>query len=291
MIAAKEVFQDYAKEAPTLQRKILGMPVNYTRFFPTSKQYDGAIVATCAVLGFLVTPSYRLWARAIGAFLASNVGLNSGQYVTSSRQNAACVAVAKVLAKDFKEVPAKTLRSISERCGLKVEQLPLLLGDLYLTFLEACLEVKSIHTGEFSQLKKLKGILQLSSSEVGTQVLKAARHLESSSQYPKFVFLAERILRDDTKEGYAYESMRAQKELGVNKDEWLKIAEKAAAPFYENALRKAVIEGQPVSPSQLKEIRVYLGISDKHAEKLHQACLDDLSDREHLLRARNLLNM
>jgi len=290
MVAAKDVFERYADEASWMQKKILGLPKDTLRWLSLS-QTDSALAVACAVLGFMFTPSYRIWARAIGAFLASNIGLNSGQYLADSRQNAACVAIAEALAKDFDEVPDKKLKEVSEQCGMKVDQLPLILSELYFTFLEECISSKDIHTAELSQLKKLKTYLKMSASEVGTQVLKAARELSSKSEYPKFVFLADRVLRDDSKEGYAYEVMRVQKELMMDKDEWLKVADKAATPFYENALRKACMDGQDVSAAQLKEIRSYLGISDKLAKTLHEKTLDGITDSSSQSRARELLGM
>ena len=86
----------------------------------------------------------------------------------------------------------------------------------------------------------------------------------------KFVFLAERILaRDDSPEGYRYESLRLQKLFSLTTLEWRGMAEAAAVPFYEKALDSAVMQAKPVSAAQLAAVRDSLGITEAGANGMH----------------------
>jgi len=221
MVVAKDIFRAYSRQAPEVQRKILGLPVNITRFLPIPGCFTAALV-----LGFVYTPSSRVWVKAIGAWLASNIGFNTGKYLAKSRQLAALPAVAAVLAEDLAELPHETLKEISEKCGMTVDQLSLLSNDLYLIFFEACVKNMIFDTKELDELKKLQSILQMSGREVGTEVFRAAKHLPSKDLYSKFAFLAEKVLRlDSDKGGYEYEVRRIQKELILTPDEWQSLCE------------------------------------------------------------------
>jgi hypothetical protein len=92
----------------------------------------------------------------------------------------------------------------------------------------------------------------------------------ASQLLQKFVFLAERILsRDESPEGYRYESLRLQKLFNLTTGQWRSMAEEAAVPFYEKALTSAVLEAKPVTAPQLAAVRDSLGISTTCADNMH----------------------
>jgi len=154
---------------------------------------------------------------------------------------------------------------------------------------------------------------------VGTQIYAAARQLysrhrayledsepsDSKKLLEKFVFLAERILsRDESPEGYRYESLRLQKLFSLSTPTWNDMAANAAVPFYSKALNSAVLEGKPVSAKNLAAVRQSLGVLDRTAEEMHadvfgQAAarmLEDggalsASDKENLAAVQALLAM
>jgi len=268
MVAAEEVFLQYSTKANPVQ-KLLG---NSVKLFPI----QAGAIAVSTVLGFIYTPTYRTWVKAIAGWLASNIGFFAGKYLANAQQKAALPAVAALLGEDFAPVPSERLEEIAEKFEMTVDEMQLLLSELYFEFFKECTKSESIDTAELRQLEQLKTYLNLTTTEVGTQVFKVGQQLDKDDQ-SKFVFLAERLLRNDTVQGYEYEASRNQEELGLSKDEWLGLAEEGSLPLYEKALNRAVIEGKPCTAAQLKTVQELLGISDANAEGKHQEVLDKLT--------------
>jgi len=283
MVSAKEVFGQYFEASPPVQKSLQTLPP------PVAKGAMAGLVAITGVAGFALTPSRRIAVNTVGGALAASVGNIARKRLTDERQKAAMPAVAALLAEGLPKAEGMTaasesLAAIAVEFDVPKKQFEGQLAELYLAFLNACLTAHEVQTAELSDLLRLQTLLRLSAAQTGTQVYAAARQLysrhrayledtepnDSKKLLQKFVFLAERILsRDESPEGYRYESLRLQKLFNLTTGQWRSMAEEAAVPFYEKALTSAVLEAKPVTAPQLAAVRDSLGISTTCADNMH----------------------
>ena len=251
---------------------------------PVAKGAMAGLVGVTAAAGFILTPSRRIAVNAVGGALTAQIGNIARKKVAVERQKAAMPAVAALLAEGLQSVDASALGAIASEYNVPKKQFDSQLGDLYLAYLNACLASPQVQTAELSELLQLQTLLKLSAAQAGNQVYAAARQLfsrhrayledegdnDSKQLLKKFVFLAERIVeRDDSAEGYRYETLRLQKLFNLTPPEWRAMAEAAGVPFYEKAIASAVLERKPATPERLAGMRGSLGISEGCAEGLH----------------------
>jgi len=278
MVAAKDVFGQYYEASPPATKTMKMMPP------PLAKGAMAGLVAVTGAAGFVLTPSRRIPVNLIGGALTGAVGNVARKRVSAERQKAAIPAVAALLSEGLPKVSQETLAAIASEYDVPKKEFQSQLAELYLTFLNACLNLPAVETSELSDLLRLQQLLKLSSAQVGAQIYSAARQLysrhrayledkdmnDSKRLLTKFVFLAERLLSEDpSPEGYKYESLRLQKLFSLSPPEWRLAAEEAAVPFYQKALQSAVMEAKPVTAQQLEAVRSSLGITEGCAEGMH----------------------
>jgi hypothetical protein len=279
MVAAKEVFGQFYEASPPVQKSMQTLPT------PVAKTAMAGLVAVTGAAGFMLTPSRKVAVNIVGGGLTALGGNLARKRLAGERQKAAIPAVAALLAEGLGNATPETLAAIAAEYDVPAKQFQSQLSELYLAFLNACLTSSAVTTSELSELLKVQGLLRLSATQAGSQVYAAARQLysrhrayledtepnDSKRLLQKFVFLAERILsKDDSPEGYRYETLRLQKLFSLTANDWRGMAEEAAVPFYEKALNSAVIEAKPVTAEQLAAMRVSLGITDGCAEGMHE---------------------
>ena len=278
MVSAQEVFGQYYEGSPPVQKSLQTLPP------PVAKGAMAGLVAVTGVGGFLLTPSRRIPVNVVGGMLASTVGNLARKRVAEERQKAAVPALAALLAEGLGKVTSEALSSVASEYDVPKKQFETQCAEMFLTFMNACLTAHTVETSELSELLRLQGLLGLSPAQTGTQIYAAARQLysrhrayleedeasDSKRLLAKFVFLAERILaRDESPEGYRYESLRLQKLFSLTSMEWRSMAEDAAIPFYDKALTSAVLDQKPASSKNLEAVRQSLGITNEGAGGMH----------------------
>ena len=313
MVSAQEIFGQVYEASPPASKTLSSLPP------PVAKSAGAAVLGLTYVAGFALTPSRRIPVNAIGGGLTALVGNLGRKRIENERQKAALPALASVLSQGLGNVTPENLEAIMAEYDVPKKQFESQLGELYLTYLSACLTSHLVDVkGELSELQRLQKLLKLSAAATGNQVYAAARQLysrhrayleeddanDSKRLLEKFVFLAERILsQDESPEGYRYEVLRLQKLFSLTAVDWRAMAENAAVPFYNKALGSAVLEGMAATPAQLASMRAGLGVTDGCAEGMHAEVYSQLAgqllaagslsaaDQERLTSTRDLLGM
>jgi len=280
MVAAKEVFGQLYEASPPVQKSLQTLPP------PVAKTAMAGVVLVTGAAGFALTPSRRLAVNGVGGIITASLGNIAAKRIADERQKASKPAVAALLAQGLKSATSESLAAIGAEFDVPKKEFEAQLADLYLAFVSACLTSHEVQTSELSEMLRLQSVMSLSAAQAGTQIYTAGRQLfsrhrayleddepnDSKRLLQKFVFLAERVLSsDDSPEGYRYESIRLQKLFSLTELDWRKMAEDAAVPFYEKALRSSVLDGKPATSEQLAQVRGSLGITQGCAAGMHES--------------------
>mmetsp|Transcript_33004 Transcript_33004/g.97247 ORF Transcript_33004/g.97247 Transcript_33004/m.97247 type:complete len:1043 (+) Transcript_33004:39-3167(+) len=284
MVAAQDVYEAYLQQETPVRQKIKDLGP------AAAKGGSTALVAAAAAVGYVLMPSSRIAVNAVGAAATGALGLVGRKKIDEERREAASTAAAALLKRGLSAVTADEIASLAPAFGVDKPRYQKQLSELFLYYLSACLEGKQVLPAELSELLQLKELLGMSAAQVGNQVYAAGRalysrhraYLESDVEseplaadaqalLSKYIFLAERLFaKDESEEGYRYESLRAQRLFGLSPADWSDRAEAVAVPFYAGTLDKAVLQAVPATAAQLGGMRDSLGVSEATAAQLHR---------------------
>ncbi len=165
MVTAKEVFGQYYERSTPVQKSLQTVPP------AVAKGGMASVVAAAAATGFVLTPSRRLAVNIAGGAISGGMGVIARKRLAEERQKAALPAVAALLSEGLQKANPDSLASIASEFGVAKKTFQTQLGELYLSYLNACLISSKVETAELSELIRLKELLSLSSQQVGAQVL------------------------------------------------------------------------------------------------------------------------
>jgi hypothetical protein len=273
--------------ATALQKSLMSMPSAVAQVGMTG------IVAVSGAAGYFLVPSQVL-VRVVTGSLGALGGNVARKKLAAQRQRAAGPAVASMLAGGLTKATPESITAVGKEYGVPAAEFNAQLDELYLAFLNACLESPTVATSELKELYQVQSVLGLSAMRAGKQIYAAGRRLfsinraylesvephDSKLLLEKFVFLAERVVsRDDSPQGYQYEQLRLQKLFSLSPERWLTMAEGAAEPFYLKSLESAVLDQKPATSEQIAQVRSALGISDLCAERMHGEILAEAASK------------
>jgi len=258
-----------------------------------------AAVPASAALGFLLTPSSRIAASAVGSAITGIAGLVGKSKIDAATEAAAKPAIAQAivdLGVDDEGVADK-IRGVKAEFDVADEDFDVMCGSIYERYLMGMVKNPIAKTGELKELGQLRSALDMDNLSVGEAHAAAAREFyrqtclftpEEDLEDPghpdrmsidKFLFLSERAFRQggETDEAFKYEMSRVAKAFGLKLDEALDRVAEVAEPFYRRALastRNKLETGQ-VSGDMLFRARKSLGIDEQTASDLHVAAYND----------------
>lgn len=261
------------------------------------KVVSTAAIPAGAIAGFLLTPSRRIIANAIGASItgiASTVGKSKLDSVTSQ---SAKPKIAELLLEKGTDGDAASLKeeieSIAKDYGVNIENgdLNAINSEIYSQYVVAMCKNPFAKTSELNELSQLRAIFGLSNVDVGdahataaaeffrTITLTTTEEELEDEEHPdrmaldKLLWLSERSFRsgEETEEAFKFEMSRVAKALKVDYSDVKERVLSVAEPFYQRALAstRSKLDSGAVSVEMLSRARSSLGIDDYTKRDMH----------------------
>lgn len=258
-----------------------------------------AAIPAAAALGFIMTPSRRLAAHAVGAGISGVAGLIGKSRIDAATEAAALPAIAQVIIDNGVdgEGVADAVAAVQGDFGVEDEDFAEMSASVYQKYLTGMVKNPIAKTGDLKELSQLRAALEMDSLAVGDAHASAAKEFyrqtclftpEEDLEDPghpdrmsidKFLFLSERAFRQagETDEAFKFEMSRAAKAFKIDLDEALDRVSEVSEPFYRRALSstRSKLESGQVSPDMLRRARKSLGIDDQTAQDLHVQTFND----------------
>ena len=275
-----------------------------------------ATIPAATILGYVMTPSRRLVAHAVGAGLTGIIGTVTKSRLDAEAENAAKPALAKLLLEhvdnqfaDWTDIQDEVKQIASDyqldtsSDASSNDDFDVICSDIYSRYLVGMAKNPMVKTSEISELQNLRQALLLSNVYIGEAHVAAARELYRTitlitpeeelddEDHPdrrsidKLLFLSERALRSscETQEAFNYEMLRFLKIFKLSSlEEILDRVYNVAEPFYKRALAstRSKLDTGVVNSDMLLRARTSLGINDEQAKDLHlNAYAEDIQEQ------------
>uniref|UniRef100_A0A7S4MJ83 Uncharacterized protein n=1 Tax=Odontella aurita TaxID=265563 RepID=A0A7S4MJ83_9STRA len=258
-----------------------------------------AAIPAAAALGFLMTPSRRLAAHAVGSAITGVAGIIGKSRIDAATEAAAKPAIAQAiidLGVDDDGL-ADAIADVKDTFGVEDEDFEEMCSDVYRRYLTGMVKNPIAKTGDLKELSQLRAALEMDNLGVGEAHASAAKEFyrqtclftpEEDLDDPghpdrmsidKFLFLSERAFRQagETDEAFKFEMSRVAKAFKIQLDEALDRVAEVSEPFYRRALAstRSKLESGQVSSDMLRRARKSLGIDDVMASDLHISTFND----------------
>lgn len=258
-----------------------------------------ASIPVSAALGFVMTPSRRIAAHAVGSIASGVLGAVGKSRLDDATESAAKPAIAQVIIDEGLDSPelGDDILELRHKYGVEEEDFAEMCTDIYKRYLIGMVKNPFAKTSELSELTKLREALHLDNLAVGeAHALAAADFYRTTClftpvedlddpEHPdrmsldKFLFLSERAFRQggETDEAFKYEMSRVTKAFDVDYEEALERVAEVAEPFYARALAstRAKLDTGKVSSDMLLRARTSLGIDEQTATDMHVSTFND----------------
>jgi len=258
-----------------------------------------ASVPAAAALGFIITPSRRIAAHAVGSAITGVAGYIGKSRLDAATESAALPALAQVVIDcgvDDADL-ASQVATIKDQYKVDDEDFASLCSTVYKRYLIGVVKNPIAKTGELKELTQLRRGLSISNISAGESHAEAAREFYRQTslftpeedlddpEHPdrmsidKFLFLSERAFRQagETDEAFKYEISRVAKAFKIDMEEALDRVAEVAEPFYRRALAstRTKLESGQVSSEMLERARNSLGIDEQTSYDLHVTTFND----------------
>ena len=258
-----------------------------------------ATVPAAAALGFIMTPSRRLAASAVGSAITGVAGFIGKSRLDAATEAAARPALAQAVIDSGVDDPdlASNVAAVKDLYDVDEEDFADMCSNVYKRYLIGVVKNPFAKTGDVKELKLLRNGLGMDNLATGAAHAEAAREFYRQTclftpeeeledpEHPdrmsidKFLFLSERAFRQagETEEAFKYEMSRVAKAFKIDMEEALERVAEIAEPFYRRALSstRAKIETGAVSSDMLERARASLGIDKRTAYDMHVTTFND----------------
>jgi len=308
--SGKDALLIIAKPSSPLSQGILKTPPKIRKIASL------ATIPAATILGYVMTPSRRLVAHAVGAGLTGIIGTVTKSRLDAESEEAAKPALAKLLLEhvdnqfadwtdiqdDVKQI-ASDYQLDKSTPDSSNDDFDVICSDIYSRYLVSMAKNPMVKTSEISELQNLRQALLLSNVYIGEAHVAAARELyrqitqitpeeelEDEDSFDrksidKLLFLSERAFSSscETKEAFNYEMLRFLKIFKISSlEQILDRVYEVAEPFYKRALAstRSKLDTGAVNSDMLLRARTSLGINDEQAKDLHlNAYAEDIQEQ------------
>lgn len=256
---------------------------------PLRKFASVATIPLSAAAGFLMTPSRRVVASAVGSVVSGVGGVVVKSKLDDVAEKAAKGAVARLLMdKGIDDCSLNDIEQIRADFGVENGEWATIKTSVYTRYLLSMLRSCESKTTEAAELTRLADVLGLSSLDVGEAHYEASTSIYKDhvmwttsaalddvddpdrKTVDKLLYLSERVFKqEETDEAYNYEMMRVGKVFGLSLNDVPGRVGLVAKPFYGRALMSSRTKIDQVSSDMLSRARTSIGIEDGEAMSMH----------------------
>ncbi|GMH78611.1 hypothetical protein TrST_g14230 [Triparma strigata] len=245
------------------------------------------------IAGYVLTPSNRVLASALGSAVTGTFGLVGSSKMDATIFHTSKVSLAKLLlSKDIRDVSEEEVEDVRRRYGVDEEEWRNFKADVLRDYVRAECKSSMLKTTDSSIVTDLISCLSLPPVSVGLSIYDAANgvyadHCAWTSsedledpeglEYAcvgKFCYLCERIFKDEGEEERKYEVDRISKVFSMNEKQWDERVSGVAVPFYERALGSARRK-EEVGADMLRRAREQIGIRETEGARMHEVTYEE----------------